>query len=408
MTYEYSIEETYALVGADVLLPGGILDERTVCVFGGCIQSVLPAEVEPDMTSYDVSGTILAPGFVDIHVNGGGGGSFEDGTSDAVSKILDTGLRYGTTSVLGALNTATAEDRMNQLGALSRIKNSPGRGEFLGAYLEGPYYSQAQRGAHHVEWIRDPDPAEYGAWLDQFGDLIRVVTLAPELNGGIDMVRALTDAGVIAAIGHSMARDDQVDEAIDVGARLVTHIYNAQSTFTRTDGGKHLGVAEMGLLRDALTVEIIPDNRHLTPRMQQLVIKAKPNDRVCITTDAMEATGQGPGTYEVMGGVVWVDDSVAYREDRTRHAGSILTMDKGVRNVVEAGASIGKALMMATEVPACTIGVEDRKGRLVEGADADIVLLDRSLNVSATISGGHLAYAAEGSHLLKEAIHPAQ
>ena len=225
------------------------------------------------------------------------------------------------------------------------------------------------------------------------------MTLAPELEGGIDLVRTLCEAGVVAAIGHSMATDAQVDEAIEAGASLVTHIYNAQSTYTRTDTDKYLGVAEMALLRDELTVEMIPDNRHLTPRMQQLVLKAKSHDKICITTDAIEAAGQGPGKYQVMGGVVWVDEEVAYREDRTRHAGSILTMDRAVRNIVAAGASIGDALMMASEIPARTIGVDDRKGVIREGADADLVILDEDLIVDATVCGGDVVYSAEGSPL---------
>jgi N-acetylglucosamine-6-phosphate deacetylase len=131
--------------------------------------------------------------------------------------------------------------------------------------------------------------------------------------------------------------------------------------------------------------------------MQQLIVKTKPHHLICITTDAMEATGQGPGRYEVMGGVVWVDEEVAYREDRTRHAGSILTMDRGVRNVVAAGASVASALMMASEVPARTIGVADRKGRIAEGADADLVLLDSELSVVATLCRGAVAFASEES-----------
>ena len=391
------MEEVYALKGAEVLLPGGELDQRIVCVERGKIVSVLAPDTPVEGLVYDLTGYVLSPGFIDIHVNGGGGASFESATNESIRTVIDTFVRYGTTSLLAALNTALRRDRMTQLEGLGRYVNEAGTGELLGVYLEGPYYSPVQRGAHNPEWIRDPDPDEYGEWLDRFGELIRVVTLAPELNGGPDLIRALSGAGVVAAIGHSMATDEQVDRAIEAGASLITHIYNAQSTFTRRDDGKHLGVAEMGLLRDALAVEIIPDNHHLTPRMQQLIVKTKPHDLICITTDAMEATGQGPGRYEIMGGVVWVDEEVAYREDRTRHAGSILTMDRGVRNVVAAGASVASALMMASEVPARTIGVADRKGRIAEGADADLVLLDSELNVVATLCRGAVAFASEAS-----------
>jgi N-acetylglucosamine-6-phosphate deacetylase len=393
-------DDPFALKGAEVLLPGGALGFRTICVERGIVSAVLPPDADVSLPTYDISGRFLSPGFVDIHVNGGGGASFEEATTDAIRTVLESGVRYGTTSAVGAINTATRNDRLSQLVALDGFENIAGCPELLGTHLEGPYYNPAQSGAHNPEWIRLPDPDEYGTWLDRFGDLILVVTFAPELEGGLDLVKALGAAGVVPAIGHSMATDEEVDQAIQAGARLVTHLYNAQSFYTRTDQGKHLGIAEMGLLRDELTVEIVPDNRHLTPRMQQLVVKTKPHDLVCITTDAMAATGQGPGMYEVMGGVVWVDEEVAYREDRTRHAGSILTMDRGVRNVVKAGASVAEALMMATEVPARTVGVNDRKGKIAEGADADLVILDSDLAVQATICKGRVVFSAADSPMI--------
>ncbi len=389
-------EDAFTLTGAEVLLPGGTIARRSVRVDGATITSILPAEAVVTGRSIDASGFTLSPGFVDIHLNGGGGASFESADEGAFRRVIETGFQYGTTSVVGAINTATREGRITQLEALSQFSGRYASC-LLGVHLEGPYYSPGQRGAHHSEWIRVPDPAEYGVWLDRFGDLIRVVTLAPELVGAMDLVHTLSGAGIVPSIGHTMATDEQVDEAIEAGARLVTHIYNAQSVYTRTNSSKHLGVAEMGLLRDELTVEIIPDNRHLTPRMQELIVKTKPHDRVCITTDAMEATGQGPGTYEAMGGVVWVDEEVAYREDRKRHAGSILTMDRGVRNIVRAGAGVASALRMATEVPARTIGAGDRKGILAEGVDADLVLLNDKLEVVTTMSRGEVVYAAEAS-----------
>ncbi|MBS11620.1 MAG: N-acetylglucosamine-6-phosphate deacetylase [Gemmatimonadetes bacterium] len=386
-------DNVYTLTGAEVLMPGGTLERRNVVVQDGAVARVEGSVGGAVGESVDLGGLILSPGFVDIHLNGGGGASFEQGTSEAIQKVIETGFQFGTTGVVAAINTAQREDRMRQMAALADYHASA-NDVLLGVHLEGPYYHLDQRGAHHPEWIRYPDPGEYGAWIDAYGDLIRIVTSAPELPGGMDLIRTLSKADIVPSIGHSMATDEQVDEAIEAGARMVTHIYNAQSTYTRRDDGKHLGVAEMGLMRDALTVEIIPDNRHLTPRMQQLVVKVKPHDKICITTDAIEATGQGPGTYELMGGKVWVDEEVAYREDRKRHAGSILTMDRAVRNVVAAGAEVGSALMMATEIPARTVGAST-KGRIEVGADADFVVLNTSLEVVATISRGRVVYSAD-------------
>ena len=393
----------YRLIGCDVVFQDGSVAPGVVDVRDGAIDGVYRDGEAPETQSrtIDLSGHTVAPGFIDIHINGAGGETFDAGTSEAMSTILSTCSRYGTTAVLGALNTAPDEDR---IAALERLQTwAPGpddRVEFLGVYLEGPYYHPQERGAHPVEWMHDPDPDEYLPWLDRFGDLIRVFSLAPELDGGIELIEALVERGIVAAVGHSTAGEAVMDRAVDAGLTLVTHLYSAQSAFHRDGPVKHLGVAEMALLRDELTVEVISDGHHLPPRLLDLVLKLKPHDRVCVTTDAMQAAGLGPGRYNLMGTAVWVDDEVAYRPDRQRYAGSILTMDRAVRNVVQAGVPVGEAVQMATAVPAQTIGLEKRKGRLARGCDADLVVLDGGLEVSATVCRGRVAYAREGAGMV--------
>ena len=325
------------------------------------------------------------------------GETFEDAEASGLDQILDLYAKHGTTSLLGALNTALKEKRLESLARLKQWqceKTSPI--DFLGVYLEGPYFNPEQRGAHVASWMRDPDPEEYGIWLDDYGDLIRVISLAPERVGALTLIRELSRSGIVPAVGHSMATGAMMREAIEAGVRLVTHIYNAQSTFCRSDEGKHLGVAEVGLMCDDLTVEIIPDGFHLTPEMLAFVLKVKPDDLICATTDAMHATGLGPGKYTMMGQTVWVEGDEAFREDRKRHAGSILTMEKAVQVLVATGASVGEAIRMATEVPARTIGIDDHKGKLVKGYDADLILLDDQLNVKATICRGQVVYDPDG------------
>ena len=372
-------------------MPNGQLVDGTLDVVGDQIVGV--CEETEDLDEIDVSGLIVAPGFIDLHLNGGMGESFEDADAEGLSHILDLYVKHGTTSLLGTLNTAPREKRLQSLSRIQSWKDQMSHPvEFLGVYMEGPYYNPEQRGAHREDWMRDPDPAEYGEWIDRFGDLIRVVSLAPERTGAMACIRALDRAGIIPAVGHSMASDAVMVEAIEAGVRLVTHLYNAQSTFYRGDDGKHLGIAEMGLLRDELTVEIIPDGYHLTPMMLSFVLKAKAHHLICATTDAMHATGLGSGQYELFGQTVWVEGDEAFREDRKRHAGSILTMEKGVRILVNAGASVGEAIQMATEVPARVVGVDDRKGKLAKGYDADLVLLNSNLDVVATVCRGEVAH----------------
>ena len=386
----------FRLSGGQLALPNGALMFGTLDVRDGKISGVYTgAAPASDLEVVDMSGLIVAPGFIDIHLNGGMGETFEETDGEGLDRILDLCARHGTTSVLGALNTAPREVRMQSLARLQRAQTHHPV-DFLGVYLEGPYYNPAQRGAHRAEWMRDPDPDEYGAWIDRFGDMIRVVSLAPERTGAMRMIRDLDRAGIVPAVGHSMATEKEMDEAIAAGVRMVTHLYNAQSTFYRGDAGKRLGVAEVGLMRDELMVEIIPDGHHLTPAMLSWVLKAKPHALICAITDAMHATGLGPGQYRMMGQTVWVENGEAFREDRKRHAGSILTMDQAVRLMCAAGAEAGDAIRMATEVPARAIGVDDRKGKLVKGYDADLVLLDGGLNVAQTICRGKSAFKSKG------------
>lgn len=392
----------YRLAGGAVVFPDGRMAPGVVDVVDGRIERVFQTGEAPvsAVQETDVTGFTVAPGFVDIHVNGGGGETFEVATPEGMSKILATSARYGATSLVGTLNTATNAARTASLERLRAWR--PGEAdlvELLGVYLEGPYYHPEQRGAHPAEWMHDPDPNEYLPWLDRFGELIRVFSLAPERDGSMALIRELARRKIVAAVGHSSADEAVMDRAIAAGARLVTHHYCAQSTFHRAGADKHLGVAEVGLMRDDLTVEVIPDGKHLPPVLLDLILKLKPHDRICVVTDAMQAAGLGPGEYRIMGTTVWVDEEVAYRADRQRYAGSILTMDRAVRNLTQAGVLLADALKMATSVPARTIGLDDRKGRLAPGYDADLVLLDGKLAVDATVCRGRVAYARGNSPL---------
>jgi N-acetylglucosamine-6-phosphate deacetylase len=388
--------DDFKLCGGELILPNGEAVFGDLSVSSGKIAQVGNV-FDTEIRTVDVSGLLVAPGYIDIHVNGGAGQTFEDADPDGLDAILGMFARHGTTSLLGAMNTAPREKRLASLARVKRWADSRNHPvEFLGVYLEGPYFNPEQRGAHQAAWMRDPDPDEYGIWLDTYGDLIRVVSLAPERTGALTLIRELDRAGIVAAVGHSMATGEVMRGAIAAGARLVTHLYNAQSTFCRDDKGKQLGVSEMGLMHDELTVEIIPDGFHLTPEMLAFIFKVKSPDRICAVTDAMHATGLGPGKYKMMGQTVWVTGDEAFREDRKRHAGSILTLEKAVQVMVRTGVEVGQAIRMATEVPARTIGVDHRKGKLVKGYDADLVLLDKSLQVVATICAGRVVHDRDG------------
>ncbi|MGQ9729802.1 MAG: N-acetylglucosamine-6-phosphate deacetylase [Candidatus Zipacnadales bacterium] len=346
--------------------------------------------------SFDASGLWVLPGFVDLHCHGGSGHSFHEPDSEAIRTILRTHARGGTTSLLPTIGACPQEERHAALHALSNVADTTsGLPQILGSYLEGPYFSETERGAQPLHLLGAPDPTDYRATLTEFGAFIKIWSLAPELPGALDFIRELRTQGCVPALGHTNASEETIAQAVTAGASLVTHLYCAQSTFHRLGAEKKLGLAEMGLLLDALTVEIIADGKHLPPRLLQLILKCKPPSQVCLITDAMPATGMPPGEYTFLGDTVWVTPEVAYRADRQRYAGSVLTMARALANAQRAAeVSLPALAKMASLTPATLVGVADRKGSLEIGKDADLVLLDQDYRVAMTIVQGVIVYTS--------------
>ena len=375
-----------------------------------------PARIAGD--EIDAAGMVVLPGFVDIHCHGGGGQSFQEASTEAYEGALRAHLKGGTTSIVPAI---AACGRGEREAILEVVREMVGRGpdgdperppfgpserlspEVLGAHVEGPYFSQKERGAQPEGLIGPPNSEDYLPTLEAYGDIIRVWAMAPELPGAVEFTQELTRRGIVTALGHSDASEEHVEAAVEAGASLVTHVYCAQSTFHRVDADKKLGLAEMALLLDELTVEVIADGKHLPPRLLQLVLKNKRPERVALITDAMPAAGMPPGEYEFLGDTVWVTDEVAYRADRQRYAGSVLTMGKAIRNTATACAVWKPAVQwvtcaegegwvavaeMASLTPARVVGVDDRKGSIEVGKDADLVVMDEAGEVRAVVSGG--------------------
>jgi N-acetylglucosamine-6-phosphate deacetylase len=381
-------------------MPDGALQPAALRLERQRLSEVLAAatatDARPDAPVIDAGDCLVSPGFIDLHVNGGGGASFQTATDKAITTALAAHVRGGTAGLLAALNTVAPGQREPALSGLRHwLDQQPHPTPLLGVYLEGPYYHPQERGAHPEELLRDPDPAEYLPWLRDYGGLVKVLSCAPELPRGLELIRACVEHGVVPAAGHSAANEAQIAAAIDAGLQLVTHLYCAQSTFHRDPGGaaKHLGLAETALLRDELTVEIIPDGKHLPPVITELILKSKSPDQVCVTTDAMLAAGMEPGRYEFLGTEVLVEDGVAWRPDKQRYAGSVLTMDAAVRHLVrEVGVPVESALRMASTTPAGVLGLADRKGALKAGMDADLTILTPDLHCAATIVAGRVLF----------------
>ncbi|ODS80659.1 MAG: N-acetylglucosamine-6-phosphate deacetylase [Cytophagaceae bacterium SCN 52-12] len=382
-----------------VITPYREIPDGTVVIENGKITGIHAGPVAvAGAEEIDARGNYISPGFIDIHIHGGGGADFMDGTVDAFLRIAETHARYGTTSMVPTTLTAEKEDLLNTLDTYKKAvgQNSAGAG-FLGIHLEGPYFAVSQRGAQDPRYIRDPDPAEYEEVLAYSSDIVRW-SAAPELNGAIEFGRRLREKGILAAVAHTDARYEHVLEAWDNGYTLATHLYSAMSGVTRQNAFRYAGTIESAFLLD-MDVEIIGDGIHLPAPLLQLIYKIKGADKTALITDAMRAAGmpEGESTLGSLknGLKVIVEDGVAKLPDRTSFAGSVATFDRLVRNMIRlGGVNLREAVRMASTTPARIMGVLDRKGTIQAGKDADIVIFDNDIHIKHTIVGGKLIYTS--------------
>jgi N-acetylglucosamine-6-phosphate deacetylase len=330
-------------------------------------------------------------------VHGGGGHDFMDGNEDAFLEIARTHARYGTTAMVPTTLTAEKVDLLKTLDlyATANAKNTMGA-QFLGMHLEGPYFAMNQRGAQDPRYIRNPDEEEYKEII-VYSKAIKRWSAAPELPGAIKFAKYLRANGIMPALAHTDAIYEEVALAFENGYTLATHLYSGMSGVTRRNAYRYAGVIEAAFLIDAMDVEVIADGIHLPAPLLKLVYKIKGPDRVALITDAMRAAGMPEGD-SVLGNKdtglkVIVEDGVAKLPDRSSFAGSVATCDRLVRTMINmAGVPLVEAIKMMTKNPATIMGVDDRKGALIEGLDADIAIFDDEINIQATIVNGKLVY----------------
>ena len=360
---------------ARILAPGWLLldGDRIVEVGEGA---------PPRPPDVDLADATISPGFVDLHVHGGGGASFDAGTTDAAEVVAAAHLAHGTTSMAASLVTDTP-DRMDaavrELGQLVRD------GRLAGVHLEGPWLSPQRSGAHQPGSLAHPEPAVVESLLAAGDGAVRMVTLAPELPGGVDAVRRLAAAGVVAAVGHTDATYDETRAALDAGARVGTHLFNAMRPLHHRDPGP------VGALLDGpVDVELIADGVHLHPAVLRTVFAAKPG-RCILVTDAMAAAGAPDGDYRLGPMAIEVREGVARLASEAGDgaiAGSTLTMDAAVRFAVRtAGLPLLDVVHAATTAPAAAWGLSD-VGAIEAGRRADLVVLDAGLGVVRVMRAG--------------------
>ncbi|MQA61446.1 MAG: N-acetylglucosamine-6-phosphate deacetylase [Actinophytocola sp.] len=370
------------LTGARVIAGDQVLAPGWVRVSGNRVVEV--GEGESPTTGeavVDLAGAWLAPGFVDIHVHGGAGASYPSGDPGEARRVAGLHLRHGTTTTLASLVTARPEQLLDAVTGLAELVAD---GTLAGLHLEGPFLAETRCGAHDPALVRPPDRQELAGLLRAGNGSIQQVTLAPELPGALDMIRQLTDAGVVAAAGHTDATYEQGRAAFDAGTTVVTHLFNGM----RPVHHREPGLATAALEDDRVTVELINDGRHLHHAVVRSAFAHVAASRVALVTDAMAAAGAGDGEYELGGQRVLVADGVARLAGGSSIAGSTLTMDEAVRRTVaEAGVSVVDAVSAASATPARVLGL-DGVGVIAAGAQADLVVLDDDLVVRRVLRGG--------------------
>lgn len=346
----------------------------------------------------DAEGKYISPGFIDIHLHGGGGYDFMDGTVEAYIGAAEAHAAHGTTSMVPTTLTSTMEELKNTFSVYkeARKKNYKGS-QFLGLHLEGPYFAMSQKGAQDPRYIKNPDPKEYEEILSWSDDIIRW-SAAPELEGALDFAAKLKNIGILPSIAHTDAVLEDVERAFECGFTHVTHFYSAMSMVRRINAYRYAGVVEAAYLNDGMTVEVIADGVHLPASLLKLIYKIKGAENIALVTDSMRAAGMPEGE-SILGSLkdgqrVIVEDGVAKLMDKSAFAGSVATTDRLVRNMIKlAKVPIVDAVKMATIVPARIIGADRQKGSLVQGKDADIIIFDKDINIECTLIGGRKIYS---------------
>ncbi|MCC5479894.1 N-acetylglucosamine-6-phosphate deacetylase [Streptomyces sp. NPDC059680] len=365
------------LAGARVVLPTGVVDDGRVVVEGTKIAATAPENADV----IDVGGHWLIPGFVDIHNHGGGGASFS-GTPDQIMTALGTHRAHGTTTLVASTVTDEMDLLVRQAGLLSELAE---QGDIAGIHFEGPFISPCRKGAHSEALLRDPDPAEVRKLIDAARGRAKMVTLATELPGGIESVRLLAEHGVIAAIGHTDATYEQTVEAIDAGATVATHLFNAMPALNHRAPGPIAALLE----DERVTVELINDGTHLHPAALELAFHRAGADRVAFITDAMDAAGIGDGRYMLGPLEVEVSEGVARLVEGGSIAGSTLTLDRAFRRAVTVDRlPVEDAVQALSANPARLLGLSDRVGSLEPGKDADLLVLDGDFGLKGVMRRG--------------------
>jgi len=383
-----------AIYASRILTPHEEISDGVIIVEGSQIAGVGHRDeirIPPGATDCVATGLTVIPGFVDLHIHGAGGHDVVEGDEPALDRIASTVARHGTTSIVATTVTAPVEQTCRSLENIAQYirghekPNVTGRlvAEILGIHLEGPFISPARRGVHPPSAIARPSVEILGKFIKAGDGLVKILTLAPELPGAMELIESAVAAGAVAAMGHTDADYEQARAAIRAGARHAVHTYNAMRPFSHRDPGI-LGAI---MTDPEVTAEIIADGVHVAAAAIQVLIGAKGFDTVLLVSDGIAATGMRDGNYRLGDFEVSVKDGVA-RNSEGKLAGSTLTLDRALRNLVGLGVPLIEAVRMATLLPARRLSMAGKKGVIAAGADADLVALTPDLRVQWVMTRG--------------------
>ena len=361
------------ILGAGILIRDGVIE---------AIGSRQDMRLPSGAAEISAGGQTAIPGFIDVHIHGAGGHDVMEGTEQAMSAVAGTLARHGTTSFVATTVTASPDDTCRGVEGIARYITHQfaalqPKAEVLGVHYEGPFISNVRRGVHPAEWIQLPSADLLQRFLRAAAGNARILTIAPELLGAVPCMKAARDAGVLVAMGHTDATYEQARAGIAQGARHAVHVYNAMRPFSHRDSG----VIGAVLTSTDVTAELIADGVHVEEAAMRILLQAKGAGRVILISDGLSATGMPDGKYMLGKLEITVSGGVC-RDAEGKLAGSTLTLDRALRNVVALGITLQDAVRMLTENPAKLLGIEFKKGALRTGADADIVLLDENLQVT--------------------------
>ncbi len=380
-----------AIINGKIVLPDCV-KEGCALLFDGVVRGVVPMQ---KLSAYDVSevidaaGKYVSPGLIDMHIHGYLGEDASDGSEEGLLKMAEGIVKNGVTSWLPTTMTVSYEELRAAFAIIRKLmkkENNERGAQILGVNAEGPFINPSKKGAQAAEHIRPAD----AAFIKEYEDVIRMITIAPEMEGNMDVIREIaSDTNILISVGHTAATCAQTKEAFDAGAGHVTHLFNAMTAL----GHRDPGVVGAALSTDRVSTELIADTFHISADLFSLIAKIK-EDKLVLITDCVRAGGLADGEYTLGGQPIFVKGIECRLADGTI-AGSVLRLNEAVRNFMKhTDLPVWKIVRMASLTPADRLGIEGSKGSLLSGRDADIIIADDQFNICRTIISGRTVYEA--------------